>query len=265
MPPQYVKPYVKTNKNDAADAEAIREAVCRPSMRFVPVNSLDQQAILAIHRAREGLVRTRTAQANQIRGLLAEFGFVIQRGMHCVVRDVESIIADADATLPALIKPLLRELVDLRRAVDQRVARLERQIVTWHRANDASRRLSAIPGVGPLTASAMRASVPDHRLVKSGRQFAAWLGLVPRQHSSGGRERMLGISERGDVYLRTLLIHGARSITTHPGSRPTRLHQWVEQLRGRRHANVAVVAPANKMARIVWAVMARDEPYAPAQ
>lgn len=264
MPPQYVKPYVKTNKNDAADAEAICEAVCRPSMRFVPVKSLDQRAILAIHRAREGLVRTRTAQANQIRGLLAEFGFVIQRGIHCVVRDVESIIADADAALPALMKPLLRELVDLLRAVDQRVARLERQIVTWHRANDASRRLSAIPGVGPLTASAMLASVPDPGLFKSGRQFAAWLGLVPRQHSSGGRERMLGISKRGNVYLRTLLIHGARSITTHPGSCPTRLHQWVEQLRGRRHANVAVVALANKMARIVWAVMARDEPHAPA-
>ncbi|WP_246696781.1 IS110 family RNA-guided transposase [Methylobacterium planeticum] len=162
------------------------------------------------------------------------------------------------------MKPLLRELIDLLRAVDQRVATLERQIVTWHRANDASRPLSAIPGVGPLTASAMLASVPGHSVFKSGRQFAAWLGLVPRQHSSGGRERMLGISKRGNVYLRTLLIHGARSITTHPGSCPTRLHQWVEPLRGRRHANVAVVALANKMARIVWAVMARDEPYAPA-
>jgi transposase len=261
MPPQYVKPYVKTNKNDALDAEAICEAVRRPTMRFVPIKTVDQQAILSVHRAREQLVRTRTAQVNQLRGLLGEFGIVVRSGINCVIRAVESVIGDDVSRLPALLKPLLRELVEHVRLLDEKIARLERQIVTWHRDNEASRRLAAIPGVGPLTASAMVASVPDPNAFRSGRQLAAWLGLVPRQHSSGSRERILGISKRGNVYLRTLLIHGARSIATHTRSCPHHVRSWLEQLRGRRHANVAVVALANKMARIIWAVMVRNEPY----
>jgi transposase len=210
MAPQFVKPYVKTNKNDAADAEAICEAVTRPNMRFVPVKSEEQQAVLSLHRARQGFVRQRTAQANQIRGLLAEFGIAIPQGIRHISKHLPEILEDAENRLPGAFRQLLRQLGEHLKTLDELVHAMEKQIQQWHSGNEASQRVSAIAGVGALTASAMVASVGDARNFSSGRQLAAWLGLVPRQHSTGGKSKLLGISKRGDCYLRTLLIHGAR-------------------------------------------------------
>lgn len=264
MPPQYVKPYVKTNKTDPIDAAAICEAVTRPSMRFVPLKSVEQQGILAVHKARDGLVGIRTAQANQIRGLLGEFGIVVQSGVHSVLRAAEAVFGEDGGGLPSIMRPMLRELIDHIRELNGRISTLERQIHLWHQNNETSRRLAEIPGVGPLTASAMVASLPDPTVFRNGRQLAAWLGLVPRQHSSGGREKLLGISKRGNIYLRKLLIHGARSIATHPRTCSASIRAWLDALKARRHFNVAVVALANKMARMIWALLARGEHYMPA-
>lgn len=256
MAPQFVKPYVKTNKHDMADAEAICEAVSRPNMRFVPIKTVDQQAILAVHRVRQGLVKARTAQANQIRGLLAEMGLVIPKGIKHLFGLVPSLLDEAKDALPAsfcqLIGRLLAQLKELKRQVDE----LELEILRWHRQNEASRNLETIPGVGPITASALAASVGDARNFKNGRQLAAWLGLVPKQHSTGGKARLQGISKRGDCYLRTLLIHGARSVTKSAERWPER-YAWLTKLMGRRNKNVAAVALANKNARIAWALLVR--------
>jgi transposase len=264
MPPQYVKPYVKTNKNDAVDAAAICEAVTRPTMRFVPPKTAEQQGILAVHKVRDSLVRTRTAQANQIRGLLAEFGIIVRAGIHMVIRAAGEVIGDDRDIPPPILRPLLAELIDHIRELNRRIDVLEQRIRLWHRNNDTSQRLAEIPGVGPLTASAMVASLPDPGAFRNGRQLAAWLGLVPRQHSSGGRETLLGISKRGNVYLRTLLIHGARSIVTHPKSCAAPIRAWLDALKARRHVNVAVVALANKMTRMIWALLMHRSRYAPA-
>ena len=210
--PQFVKPYVKTNKNDAADAEAICEAVGRPNMRFVPIKNTEQQALLGLHRARQGFVTERTAQANQIRGLLSEFGLVMPVGIRCIESKLPQILEDAENGLSGASRALFARLFEHFRALDRQVDELEREINAWHRENLASQRLQRIPGIGPLTASALVASVGDAKVFHNGRQFAAWLGLVPRQSSSGGKTNLLGISKRGDVYLRTLLIHGARSV-----------------------------------------------------
>jgi transposase len=269
MAPQFVKPYVKTNKNDAADAEAICEAVTRPNMRFVPVKTEEQQAVLSLHRARQGFVRQRTAQANQIRGLLAEFGIVIPQGIRHISRHLPGILEDAENTLPGVFRQLLRQLGEHLKILDELVHAMEKQIQQWHSANEASQRVSAIAGVGVLTASAMVASVGDARNFSSGRQLAAWLGLVPRQHSTGGKSKLLGISKRGDCYLRTLLIHGARSVIAAAGRRkqPTveqqqqRADQWLEALVSRRNRNVAAVALANKNARVIWALLAHGDRY----
>ena len=214
MAPQFVKPYVKTMKNDAADAEAICEAVARPTMRFVPGKTVEAQALLAVHRARQGFVKARTAQANQIRGLLLEFGLVIPKGITYIAQRLPSILEDGENGLPDMFRFLLKRLGDHLKEVDRQVEELERQIQAWHRSNEASRKLGKIPGIGPITASALVASVGNARSFKNGRQLAAFLGLVPRQHSSGGRETLLGISKRGDVYLRTLLIRNRPVSTT---------------------------------------------------
>jgi transposase len=260
MAPQFVKPYVKTNKHDMADAEAICEAVTRPNMRFVPIKSVDQQTILAVHRVRQGLVKARTAQANQIRGLLAEMGLVIPKGIKHLFCLVPSMLDEARDVLPAafcqLILRLMTHLKELKRQVDE----LELEILRWHRQNEASRNLETIPGVGPITASALVASVGDARNFKNGRQLAAWLGLVPKQHSTGGKTCLQGISKRGDCYLRTLLIHGARAVTKYAESRPER-HAWLTKLMGRKNKNVAAVALANKNARIAWALLVREEKF----
>jgi transposase len=259
--PQFVKPYVKTNKNDAADAEAICEAVGRPNMRFVPIKSTEQQALLGLHRARQGFVIERTAQANQIRGLLTEFGLVIPVGIRSLERKLPEILEDAENGLSGVSRALFARLFEHFRALDRQVAELEREINAWHREDAASQRLQAIPGIGPLTASALVASVGDAKVFHNGRQFAAWLGLVPRQNSSGGKTNLLSISKRGDTYLRTMLIHGARSVLLHLKSHPDQADGWLARVAMRRNPNIAAVALANKNARTVWALLAHGRDF----
>jgi len=261
MAPQFVKPYVKTNKSDARDAEAICEAVARPNMRFVPVKTAAQQAVLALHRARQGFVKARTAQANQIRGLLAEFGIVMPQGIAHVVAKLPDILEDGENGLPGSLRQLLAGLLAHFKELDRQTGELEREIKLWHREHEASRKLERIPGIGPITASALVASVGDAKSFKNARQLAAWLGLVPRQHSSGGKSTLLGISKRGDVYLRTLLIHGARSVLRHLQRHTDQAEGWLARLAARRNPNVAAVALANKNARIVWALLAHGRDY----
>jgi transposase len=263
MAPQFVKPYVKTNKNDAADAEAICEAVSRPSMRFVPIKSVAQQAVLSIHRARQGFVKARTAQANQIRGLLVEYGLIIPKGMAAITRGVPQILENTSNDLPHYFRALLQRLLEHLKELDEQAKELEGQIIVWHRDNELSRKLAAVPGIGPVTASALVATVGDAKNFSSGRQLAAWLGLVPRQESSGGKTVLLGISKRGDAYLRTLLIHGARSVIYASGRKKESMNRWLAELIQRRNSNLAAVALANKMARIAWALLARDQLFQP--
>jgi transposase len=261
MAPQFVKAYVKTNKNDAADAEAICEAVGRPTMRFVPVKNAEQQAVLALHRARQGFVKTRTAQANQIRGLLAEYGIVIPQGIAHIAKRLPEILEDGENELPGVFRELLQRLGDHLKELDRQVGELEVQIQRWHRQNEASKKLAQIPGIGPITASALVASIGDAKSFENGRQLAAWLGLVPRQHSSGGKQLLLGISKRGDTYLRTLLIHGARAVIRVAQGKAGYAQSWLARLLGRRNPNVAAVALANKNARTVWALLAQGRDY----
>lgn len=264
MAPQFVKPYVKSNKNDVADAEAICEAVTRPSMRFVPIKNIEQQAVLSLHRVRQGFVKARTAQANQIRGLLGEYGLIVPQGIAYLTQRVPSLIEDACNELPGSFRLLIQRLLEHLKLLQQQVDEIESQIKAWHRSSEASSRLEQIPGIGPLTATALVASVGDAKNFDNGRQLAAWLGLVPRQHSSGGKPTLLGISKRGDSYLRTLLIHGARSVIYQAQARQRASAQgWLLKLIGRRNANVAAVALANKNARIVWALLARGEGFRP--
>jgi transposase len=258
--PQYVKPFVKRNKNDAADAEAICEAMMRPNMPTVPIKNASQQAILSVHRARQGFVKARTAQANQIRGLLAEYGIVIPKGIGHITKRVPEILEDGENDLPGSFRLLIQRLVDHLKELGRQVDELEAQSQLWHNDNPASQKLAKIPGVGPMTASAMAASVGDARHFKNGRQLAAWLGIVPRQHSTGGKSTLLGISKRGDTYLRTLLIHGARAVIRIIERKPN-ADLWLKNLLARRHKNVAAVALANKNVRTIWALLAHDREY----
>jgi len=260
MSPQFVKPYVKTNKNDMADAEAICEAVSRPNMRYVSVKTVEQQAILSVHRARAGFVKARTAQANQIRGLLSEFGVVIPKGIHSIMKRIPEILEDGENGLPGTMRNLLQRLTENLKEMDRQADELEKQIQLWHRENEASRRLAEIPGIGPITASAVAATVGNAREFKNGRQLAAWMGLVPRQNSSGGKQNLLGISKRGDTYLRTLLIHGARSVIQYAEKKAGET-SWLRKLMARRNKNVATVALANKNARTIWALLAHDRTF----
>ncbi|WP_297447069.1 IS110 family transposase [Acidiferrobacter sp.] len=262
MAPQFVKPYVKTNKNDAADAEAICEVVTRPNMRFVPIKTAESQAVLALHRARQGFVKARTAQGNQIRGLLSEFGLVIPQGIASITKQIPRILEDAENGLPDTLRALIARLAAHLQELDRQVHELEAQIQAWHRQSADSQRLSAIPGIGPITATALVASIGDAKVFANGRQLAAWLGLVPRQHSSGGKPTLLGISKRGDVYLRTLLIHGARAAIRVSADRLAH-EAWLKRLLDRRHKNVAAVALAHKNARMAWALLARGQDYRP--
>lgn len=262
MAPQFVKPYVKTNKNDMADAEAICEAVSRPNMRFVPTKNVEQQAILSVHRARQGFVKSRTAQANQIRGLLSEFGIVIPQGINSIVKRMPDILEDAENGIPGTMRQLLQRLNDHLKELDRQVGELELQVKQWHRDNEASLKLEAIPGIGPITASAIVATVGNALEYKNGRQLAAWLGLVPKQHSSGGKQILQGISKRGDSYLRTLLIHGARSVIR-VAEHKADADSWLINLMARRNKNVAAVALANKNARIIWALLVKGATFRP--
>ena len=257
MPPQYVKPYVKRNKHDPADAEACCEAVRRPSMRFVPVKTEAQQAVLIMHRTRELLVRQRTQVVNALRGHFAEFGIVEPQGIWHVGR-LRARIED-ESTIPEPGRTVLGFLVGQLDQLDQRVAQVEAEILAWHRANPVSQRLAKIPGIGPLIASAIVATVPDPSVFRSGREFAAWLGLVPRQHSTGGKERLGRISRQGNRSIRQLLIVGAHSALLR--SKEVRANAWVQRLLGRCARLKVAVALANKTARIAWAMMSRGETY----
>ena len=257
IPPQYVKPFVKTNKNDAADAEAIREAVVRPSMRFVPVKTAEQQAAAMLHRTRALLIRQRTQLINAVRGHLAEFGLVARKGARNF-RELAELVRDSTTSaLPDAARAMLVLLLEQIREAQVRIAQVERALEAWAARSDACRRLMAIPGVGPMSATALVVAMGDPSRFRSGRHFAAWLGLVPKQDSSGERERMGGISKRGDAYLRTLLVHGARSVTRWR----RRSWGWLAGLMARRPTNVAAVAIANKTARTAWALLARGTSF----
>ncbi len=259
--PQYVKPYVKTQKNDYNDAQAICEAVRRPTMRFVPVKSIEQQDMLALHRIRTRLVRGRTALVNQIRGLLTEYGLVLPLQVAQVRKHVPIILEDAENGLTTLFRECLVELYEELTAVDARMQTVTSRINQLCKESSACQRIARIEGIGPITATALVASVGDATEFKSGRQLAAWLGLVPRQYSSGDRTVLRGITKRGDAYIRSLLIHGARAVATRAPSKPDARSRWITELQRRCGFNKSCVAIANKNARIAWALLAKSEEY----
>jgi transposase len=261
MPPQYVKAYVKTNKHDAADAEACCEAVERPGMRFVPVKSEQQQSILMLHRVRDQLIAQRTAAISMLRGHMAELGIVAVQ-LQTGVRELVAAVGDVDDhRIPSLAREVLETLVAHLRELEHKIADLDRRLVAMTRTDATCRSLVEVPGVGPIIATALLATMPDASTFRSGRHLAAWLGLVPRQHSSGGKDRVLGLSKRGDAYLRRQLIHGARALVKISQGREGKLWAWINELRARRPFNVVVAAVANKLARIVWAMLSRSEAY----
>jgi len=259
--PQFVKPYVKSNKNDAADAEAICEAVQRPNMRFVAVKEIEQQDIQSIHRMRSLAVERRTAQINQVRGVLLEYGMTIPVGRSNLLRRVPEILEDAQNGLTDLFRGELFGLYEELKHLDERIAHYDEKINQIARADERTVRLQTIPGIGPKIATALLAAIGDINAFKNGRELAAWLGLVPRQHSTGGKQTLLGISKRGDVYLRQLVIHGARAILRWVDRKTDRTSQWAAALEQRRHRNIAVVAMANKMVRVAYAILKNGESY----
>lgn len=259
--PQYVKPYVKGNKNDYNDAEAIAEAAQRPNMRFVPLKSIEQQDVQNFHRQRERLKKERTALVNQTRGLLAEYGVVINKGTAAVRKTLPEILEDADNGLTVRSRELFAELFEELEALDERLKRCEQRIEAANQDNEICRRLDEILGVGAITASATYAAAGDGKDFVNGRHFSAWLGLVPGQHSTGGKPVLLGISKRGNAYLRTLFIHGARAVLLHSAQKEDRFSLWAQAVLERRGHNRACVAVANKMARMAWVVMAKGERY----
>lgn len=261
MPPAYVKPYVKRGKTDANDAEAICEAVTRPTMRFVPVKSPEQQAALALHRTRDLLVKQRTQLVNMIRGLLAEFGIEIVRGLHHAI-ELAARISKGDAPeVPDLAVRVITGLAGQIGDVQVRLAALEKELLAWHRSNELSQRLGTIPGVGLISATALAASVTDPGRFRSGRQFAASLGLTPLQNSSGGKERMGRISRMGDRYLRRLLVIGMTSLVRRARAKPDSVDPRIAAMLARKPARVVTVAAANRTARVAWAIMARGGTY----
>lgn len=259
MAPQYVKPYVAGNKTDARDAAGICEAAARDAVPSVQVKSVEQQAVLALHRVRSGWMRARVAIGNQLRGLLAEFGVVLPAGESVIRQGL--MVRLADEPLPELMQGVVHMLLEQYQRLVALIEQIEGQLRAFQRHCEPARRLEAAPGIGLLTASAFAASFPSVRHFKSARHFASALGLTPREYSSGGRQRLGGVSKRGNTYLRTLLIHGARSVLTHTRRKAGHENDWVVRVAARRGANVAVVALANKTARRIWAMLARGEPY----
>ena len=263
MAPQFVKPYVKGNKNDYNDAEAICEAVGRANMRFVGVKSIEQQDLQALHRIRQGAVKARTAQVNQIRGLLSEYGIVVAKSVGQLRRALPEILEDAENRLSELFRGLLAQLYEQLCEFDERIRGYDRQITALFQSQEACRRIEAVEGIGPLSATALVATFGDGRQFATARQFAAALGLVPAQHGTGDKTRLLGISKRGDRYIRTLLVHGARSVVNavlrkdKQGARS----RWIKRIAEERGKNRAAVALANKNARIVWALLTREDTY----
>jgi transposase len=261
MPPAYVKPYVKRQKNDAADAEAICEAVTRANMRFVATKTPEQQSCLMLHRTRHLFIRQQTAMINAIRAHLAEFGIVAPVGRNGV-EELLGVVADpSDKRVPEVVRACLAALGAQLRMLKAQILEFDRMINAWHRSNDTSKRLDGIPGVGPALATALVASVADPKAFRSGRNFSAWIGLVPKQHSSGGREKLGGISKQGDRYLRSLFTAGALAVIRYAKIHGTKHRPWLTALLARRPTKVAAIALANKIARMAWAIMARGERY----
>ncbi len=261
--PQFVKPYVKSNKNDANDAEAICEAMSRPNMRFVTIKSIEQQDIQALHRVRNTLVQQRTAKANQIRGLVSEYGLVAPQQLHRLRAAIPTWLEDGENGLTPHFRSLLQGLQHDVLTLDARVKELDQTIEQQAKQNEVTKRLQQLRGVGPMVATALIATVGDAKQYKSSRQMAAALGLTPRQHSSGNKERLLEISKRGDAYLRTLLIHGARAVVSQAKHKEDRLSQWVTHLSKTKHTNVAAVALANKTVRMAFAMLRDESEYDP--
>jgi len=264
MAAEFVEPYRQGGKNDANDAAAICEAVSRPKMHFVAVKSVEQQAVLAVHRLRQGLVEERTALANRVRGLLTEYGVVVGVGLDRLRRALPEILEDGANGIPGIAREVFADAEQLLRELDTRLAAYDRRIAALARASTPVPRLMKMEGVGPVTATAIVATVGNATVFKNGRQFAAWLGLTPRQQSTGGKPRLGAMTKHGDVSLRTLLIHGARAVLRVTAHRRDAKSRWAERLRRRRPDNVAAVALAAKHARIIWALLARAQEYQPA-
>ena len=261
MPPAYVKPYVKRQKNDATDAEAICEAVTRANMRFVETKTPEQQSGMVLHRTRHLFIRQQTSVINAIRAHLAEFGIVAPVGRKGVEELLDVVADPSDKRVPAIARVCLAALGAQLRRLKEQILEFDRIIMTWHRSNEASRRLDAIPGVGPMLATALVGSVADPKAFRSGRNFSAWIGLVPKQHSSGGKERLGSISKQGDRYLRGLFVAGALSVIRYAKIHGTKHRPWLTALLARKPTKVAAIALANKLARMVWAMMASGERY----
>ena len=261
MPPSYVKAYLKRSKNDANDAAAICEAVSRPSMRFVAIKTKEQQAALMLHRARQLLVRQRTMLSNAIRGHLAELGIVSAKGRNGTGELLEIITNDADSRIPLAAGSILKVLAAQYDAISVQIASIGKSILAWHRSCEPSRRLEEIPGVGPIVATALVAEIGDWKAFKSGRGLAAWIGLVPKQHTTGGKDKLGSITKQGNRYLRWLLVAGAMAVIRYAQKHGTKKRPWLGRLMERRPTKVAAVALANKMARIAWAIMTRGERY----
>ena len=261
MPPAYVKPYVKRQKNDATDAEAICEAVGRANMRFVPTKAPEQQSGLVLHRTRHLFIRQQTSVINAIRAHMAEFGIVAPVGRQGVEQLLNVVADPNDKRMPEIARACLSALGAQLRRIKEQILEFDRLIRAWHRSNETCRRLDDCPGVGPALATALVASVADPRAFKSGRNFSAWIGLVPKQHSSGGKERLGGISKQGDRYLRGLFVVGALAVIRYAKIHGTKHRPWLTALLARRPAKVAAIALANKIARMAWAMMAKGERY----
>ena len=261
MPPAYVKPYVKRQKNDATDAEAICEAVTRANMRFVPTKTPEQQSGLVLHRTRNLFIRQQTAVINAIRAHLAEFGIIAPVGRHGV-EELLNVVADPnDKRVPEIARACLLAFGTQLRRLKEQILQFDRMIRAWHRSNEMSMRLDEAPGVGPVLATAMVATVADPKVFRSGRNFSAWIGLVPKQHSSGGKDRLGSISKQGDRYLRGLFVAGALAVIRYAKIHGTKHRPWLTALLARRPTKIAAIALANKIARMVWAMMAKGERY----
>jgi transposase len=261
MPPAYVKPYVKRQKNDAADAEAICEAVTRANMRFVPTKTPEQQSCLMLHRTRHLFIRQQTSVINVIRAHLAELGIVAPLGRKGVEELLDVVADRSDKRVPDVARTCLAALGAQLHRLKEQILEFDRMIMAWHRSSEVSQRLDAIPGVGPMLATALVASIADPKAFRSGRNFSAWIGLVPKQHSSGGKDRLGSISKQGDRYLRSLFMAGALAVIRYAKINGTKHRPWLTALLARRPTKVAAIALANKIARMVWAMMARGERY----
>ena len=262
MAPQFVKPYIKSNKNDANDAAGICEAVSRPSMRFIPIKRVEQQDLQSLHRVRSQAVKQHTALSNQIRGLLAEYGVIIPKGISHISRNLPDILEDAENELTFLTREIFSDLYEQFKGLTETVDNYTKKIEHIAKEDEKCQRLIEIEGIGPLGATAIVAAVGNASVFKNGREMAAWLGLVPKQHSSGNRIKLLGITKRGNNYIRTLLIHGGRSVVSVCDKKTDARSQWIKDKKERCGINKAAVAVANKNARIIWALLTSGEKYA---